>query len=93
MAGAVRPVSLLSETGVRVQPEAFLEALAPAYARWEAVFVTQGFGPLRAEWLAHAARLAQDAAITDARSSGCRAFTQLPFRTSDSGCPVSAVQP
>ncbi len=54
---ATPPVSLLAETGHRVTPEAFLAHLAPAYARWEAVFVTQGFDPLRAEWLAHAARL------------------------------------
>jgi BirA family biotin operon repressor/biotin-[acetyl-CoA-carboxylase] ligase len=58
-AGAVRPVSLLSETGVRVAPEAFLDVLAPAYARWEAAFVAEGFAPLRAEWLAHAARLGE----------------------------------
>ena len=58
-AGAVTPVSLLSETGVRVTPEAFLDLLAPAYARWEAVFVAEGFAPLRAEWLSHAARLGE----------------------------------
>ena len=58
-AGAAPPVSLLSETGLRVTPEGFLNALAPAYARWEATFTTQGFAPLRAEWLAHAARLGQ----------------------------------
>lgn len=58
-AGAVAPVSLLAETGVRVAPEAFLDALAPAFARWEEALVTQGFAPLRAEWLAHAARLGE----------------------------------
>lgn len=57
--GAVSPVSLLSETGQRVTPEAFLDMLAPAYARWEDIFTTQGFGPLRVEWLAHAARLGE----------------------------------
>lgn len=57
--GAVRPVSLLAETGLRVAPEAFLEALATAYARWEAIFVADGFAPLRAEWLTHAARLGE----------------------------------
>ncbi|MDP4031944.1 MAG: biotin--[acetyl-CoA-carboxylase] ligase [Pseudorhodobacter sp.] len=57
--GALHPVSLLAETGLRVTPEAFLAALAPAYARWEAVFVAQGFAPVRAEWLRHAARLGQ----------------------------------
>jgi len=54
-AGAVPPVTLLSETGLRVTPETFLDALAPAYARWEATFTTEGFAPLRAAWLAHAA--------------------------------------
>lgn len=57
--GAVPPVSVLSETGVRLTPEAFLNHLAPAYARWEAVFATQGFAPLRTAWLAHAARLGE----------------------------------
>ncbi|HEX9856770.1 MAG TPA: biotin--[acetyl-CoA-carboxylase] ligase, partial [Paracoccaceae bacterium] len=33
--------------------------LAPAYARWEALFTTEGFAPLRREWLAHAARLGE----------------------------------
>ena len=57
--GAVPPVSLLQETGLRLTPEAFLDVLAPAYDRWEARFQAEGFGPLRAEWLAHAARLGQ----------------------------------
>lgn len=55
-AGAVRPVSLLAETGHRPSPEAFLDALAPAYARWESVFRKEGFAPLRQAWLDHAAR-------------------------------------
>lgn len=55
--GAVPPVSLLAETGHRVTPETFLTHLAHAYAKWEAIFTTQGFAPLRSEWLAHAARL------------------------------------
>ena len=58
-AGALPPVSLLAETGVRVSPEAFLDALGLAFARREAIFVAEGFAPLRAEWLAHAARLGE----------------------------------
>ena len=58
-ARAVPPVSLLKETGLRILPEAFLDALAPAYARWEATFTAEGFAPLRAAWLSHAARLGQ----------------------------------
>ena len=58
-AGAVPPVSLLQESGLRIAPKAFLDALAPAYARWETIFRTEGFAPLRAAWLTHAARLGQ----------------------------------
>jgi BirA family biotin operon repressor/biotin-[acetyl-CoA-carboxylase] ligase len=58
-AGAIPPVSLLSETGLRIPPETFLDALAPAYARWEETFRAEGFVPLRAAWLTHAARLGE----------------------------------
>jgi BirA family biotin operon repressor/biotin-[acetyl-CoA-carboxylase] ligase len=57
--GATPPVSLLAETGLRVTPEAFLKSLARTYAAWETIFQTQGFAPLRAAWLAHAARLGE----------------------------------
>ena len=57
--GALLPVSLLAETGLRIEPEAFLNALAPAYARWEASLTTQGFAPLRRAWLSHAARIGE----------------------------------
>ena len=58
-AGATPPVSLLAETGLRVEPEAFLAALAPAFAQRETIFTTMGFAPIRAEWLAYAARLGE----------------------------------
>lgn len=58
-AGAVAPVSLMSATGIDVTPEAFLDALAPAYARYEAQFTQFGFAPIRAAWLQHAARLGE----------------------------------
>ncbi|PQO24519.1 biotin--[acetyl-CoA-carboxylase] ligase [Rhodobacteraceae bacterium WD3A24] len=54
---AAPPTSLLSATGTRVTPEELLDALAPAFARWEAVFVAEGFAPVRAAWLDRAARL------------------------------------
>lgn len=53
------PVSLIDETGARVTPEEFLNALAPAYARWEMQFMTYGFGPIRTAWLARAAKLGE----------------------------------
>lgn len=55
--GALRPVSLLAETGVGIAPEAFLDLLAPAYARREAQFETYGFEPIRHAWLERAAKL------------------------------------
>lgn len=57
--GAVTPVSLLGETGLRIPPETFLDHLAPAFARWEALLQSQGFAPLREAWLARAARLGE----------------------------------
>jgi BirA family biotin operon repressor/biotin-[acetyl-CoA-carboxylase] ligase len=57
--GALPAVSVLAETGHRIAPEAFLNLLAPAFARREAQFQAEGFAPLRADWLAHAARLGQ----------------------------------
>lgn len=54
--GALRPVSLLGETGAAIAPEAFLDLLAPAYARWEHRLATFGFAPVRNAWLARAAR-------------------------------------
>jgi BirA family biotin operon repressor/biotin-[acetyl-CoA-carboxylase] ligase len=57
--GALRPVSLRGETGVEIAPEEFLDLLAAAYAEWEERFQAYGFAPVRAAWLARAARLGQ----------------------------------
>jgi BirA family biotin operon repressor/biotin-[acetyl-CoA-carboxylase] ligase len=55
--GAVRPVALSAVTGTPVAPEAFLTHLAVAYAAHEDRFARDGFDPIRAAWLDHAARL------------------------------------
>jgi BirA family biotin operon repressor/biotin-[acetyl-CoA-carboxylase] ligase len=57
--GALRPVSVMGETGVRVTPDEFLDLLAPAYAGWEGVFAGHGFAPIREAWLDRAARLGE----------------------------------
>ena len=57
--GAVVPVSVLAETGLRITPQGFLDVLAPAFSRWETVFAATGFAPVRAEWLAHATKLGE----------------------------------
>jgi BirA family transcriptional regulator, biotin operon repressor / biotin---[acetyl-CoA-carboxylase] ligase len=58
-AGALRPVSLMGETGLRISPEELLDLLAPAFAHWQAQFTTYGFAPIRTAWLARAARLGE----------------------------------
>jgi len=58
-AGALRPVALATELGVRVAPEDFLDLLAQAYARHEDQFATYGFAPIRTAWLTGAARLGE----------------------------------
>ena len=57
--GAMRPVSVLGETGLRVTPDDCLDALAAAFDRWETQFTTYGFAPIRTAWMARAARLGQ----------------------------------
>ncbi|WP_170331426.1 biotin--[acetyl-CoA-carboxylase] ligase [Ruegeria arenilitoris] len=76
---AVRPVSLLSETGAAVIPEDFLTELAAAYARYETQFVTYGFEPIRTAWLSRAAMLGE---VITARTSTSE--TVGTFETVDS---------
>ena len=72
--GAVAPVSVLGETGLRFTPARMLDALAPAFARWEARLQAEGFAPLRTEWLAHAARLGE--VITARTGAGANATSR-----------------
>lgn len=65
---AVRPVALPDETGVRIAPVDFLDALADAYARAEAQFTQFGFEPIRQAWLARAARLGEEIVARTATS-------------------------
>lgn len=51
------PVSLRGETGLTLSPEALLDHLGPACARWEERFQTYGFEPVRAAFLNRVARL------------------------------------
>jgi len=78
--GAVRPVSLLSETGTQVAPEDFLTELAAAFAGYEDQFTTYGFEPIRTAWLSRAARLGEviTARTTTSETSGT-------FETVDAG--------
>ncbi|MCY4207734.1 MAG: biotin--[acetyl-CoA-carboxylase] ligase [Roseovarius sp.] len=64
---SLEPVSLMSQTGISISPEDFLDALAPAYARHERQFARYGFDPARTAWLNHAARLGE---VITARTGG-----------------------
>jgi BirA family biotin operon repressor/biotin-[acetyl-CoA-carboxylase] ligase len=56
---ALRPISLREATGVAIAPEELLDLLAPAIDAWERRLAAEGFAPLRAAWLARAARLGE----------------------------------
>ncbi|MCF2872134.1 biotin--[acetyl-CoA-carboxylase] ligase [Octadecabacter sp. G9-8] len=56
---AVYPVSVKGESGADVSPDTFLKNLAPAFAMYDAQLVTYGFAPIRAAWLARAAKLGE----------------------------------
>lgn len=56
---ALRPVSLVSETGIEISADDFLSHLAIGFDRYETQFRTYGFDPIRTAWLRHAARLGE----------------------------------
>jgi BirA family biotin operon repressor/biotin-[acetyl-CoA-carboxylase] ligase len=57
--GATLPTSVLAQTGLTITAEDFLTHLAASYALREAQFTKAGFAPLRADFLAHAARMGE----------------------------------
>lgn len=75
--GAVPPVSLLAETGHRIEPSEFLTVLAIAYARWEAELQERGFAPLRDAWLGHATRLGQTITARTGRETHTGVFETI----------------
>jgi BirA family transcriptional regulator, biotin operon repressor / biotin---[acetyl-CoA-carboxylase] ligase len=56
---AFAPTSLMAAGGWEVEPADFLATLADAYATQEAKLKQFGFARIRADWLAHAARLGE----------------------------------
>ena len=54
--GALAPIDLFSVAGQCPDPETFLDQLTPRMANWEAQIFQQGFDPVRAAWLTHAAK-------------------------------------
>jgi len=76
-AGAVAPVSLAGETGLALDPLAFLPPLARAFARYAATFETQGFAPIRQAWLARAARIGQTVTARTGTESSTGTFETI----------------
>ena len=56
---ALPPIALADVIGGTINPENFLDILAPAFDHWERQFVTHGFAPIRAAWLSHAAKIGE----------------------------------
>jgi BirA family biotin operon repressor/biotin-[acetyl-CoA-carboxylase] ligase len=68
---------LRSALNVSVTPEAFLDALASSYARYETQFVTYGFAPIRTAWMANAARLGDVITARTAREEWVGTFREV----------------
>lgn len=51
---SLSPTSLYEETGTLVEPTEMLNLLDKATRHWEAIWLTQGFSPIREAWLARA---------------------------------------
>jgi len=95
-AGALRPVSVVAETGKVVPPEVFLDALAAEYAQLETQFQTYGFAPIRTAWLSHAARLGEEIVARTMKDETRGAFEDvdaqgnLILRTPKGRVPITA---
>lgn len=57
--GALRPVSVAAETGLQVDADDLLDAVAVCFDEWHRQLRAYGFGPIRNAWLARAARLGE----------------------------------
>lgn len=71
--GVFAPVAL----GLDLPPEAFLDRLSPAFAAREDVFRTEGFAPIRAAWLARAARLGEPIVARTGRDTRSGVFQDV----------------
>ncbi|PWR00830.1 biotin--[acetyl-CoA-carboxylase] ligase [Meridianimarinicoccus roseus] len=74
---AKAPTSVLSATGAAIDPESFLDLLAPAFARWEATLRQHGFAPLRRAFLDRAARFGEPITARTLRETLTGTFTDI----------------
>ena len=82
--GAVAPVCVRAQIGADLCPEAFLDLLAPAYARREAQFAAAGFAAIRADWLERAARIGETVRARTPRKEFAGTFESVD----EAGCIV-----
>jgi len=76
-AGALPATSLIAETGIALAPEALLARLAPEMAARAETLGREGFAPIRAEWLAHAAGLGAPIRARTARTTETGRFETI----------------
>lgn len=94
---ALRPVTVLGETGLRIAPETLLDHLAPAFAT-RAASLANGFDALRQDWLAHAARLGQPIRARTAQQTRAGIFETIDhtgaliLRTADGVVAIPAAE-
>ncbi|MBC7519694.1 MAG: biotin--[acetyl-CoA-carboxylase] ligase, partial [Sandarakinorhabdus sp.] len=97
-AGTERPATSLAAAGLPVPgPIDLLARLMPAFAEYRGLWTTQGFEPIRARWLAHAAGVGDRIAARlgdetiEGRFEGLEADGALALRTDDGAIrPVHA---
>jgi BirA family biotin operon repressor/biotin-[acetyl-CoA-carboxylase] ligase len=75
--GAWPPTSVAAEIGAAPDPETALTLLAARFARWAGRLSAEGFAPLRAAWLARAARLGEKVAARLPRETVEGVFADL----------------
>lgn len=64
---AFPPTSVFEETEIDIAPQDFLATLADAYATQEAKLMRLGFGRIRDDWMANAARLGEEISARTSR--------------------------
>lgn len=93
---ALAPVSVQEATEHLIAPETFLNQLAEDYETLERQFQTEGFAPIRAAWLTHAAKLGKVITARTGKTETIGLFDtidetgHLVLQTSDGAKRISA---
>lgn len=74
---ALKPVSLLAQTGTQLDPEELLDQLSPALDHWDQRLRQEGFEPIKQAWLAAAARLGEEIEVFDGKRTYSGTFETI----------------